>query len=147
MSKRSNDGLALLSSNAMLQMAGRAGRRGIDDQGHVVVVQTPFEGAEDFCEVLFAGPEPLVSQFTTTYGMVLNLLAVRFLSLGGGVPYILTSSVYSCMLFLMMISMTAVYLFPNNTKHCTTRPQKDRLWVIYTRADVTETRPICVMFF
>uniref|UniRef100_A0A7I4APM1 Uncharacterized protein n=1 Tax=Physcomitrium patens TaxID=3218 RepID=A0A7I4APM1_PHYPA len=75
MSKRSNDGLALLSSNAMLQMAGRAGRRGIDDQGHVVVVQTPFEGAEDFCEVLFAGPEPLVSQFTTTYGMVLNLLA------------------------------------------------------------------------
>lgn len=76
LSKRGDDGHSLLTSNAMLQMAGRAGRRGIDTQGHVVVVQTPFEGAEEWCEVLLAGPEPLVSQFTTSYGMVLNLLAV-----------------------------------------------------------------------
>ncbi|KAG0628562.1 hypothetical protein M758_1G035800 [Ceratodon purpureus] len=75
MSKRGNDGHTLLSSNAMLQMAGRAGRRGIDNQGHVVVVQTAFEGAEDAVSCILAGPEPLVSQFTTTYGMVLNLLA------------------------------------------------------------------------
>jgi hypothetical protein len=58
-------------------MAGRAGRRGIDEQGHTVVVQTPFEGAEDCCKLLFAGSDPLVSQFTATYGMALNLLAVR----------------------------------------------------------------------
>lgn len=76
LSKRADDGHSLLTSNAMLQMAGRAGRRGIDIQGHVVVVQTPFEGAEECCEVLLAGPEPLVSRFTTSYGMVLNLLAV-----------------------------------------------------------------------
>jgi superfamily II RNA helicase len=78
MSKRGNDGQTLLSSNAMLQMAGRAGRRGIDDQGHVVIVQTSFEGAEDAVRCILTGPEPLVSQFTTTYGMVLNLLAVSF---------------------------------------------------------------------
>ena len=54
MSKRGNNEHVLLSSNAMLQMAGRAGRRGVDDQGHVVVVQTPFEGAEECCEVLLA---------------------------------------------------------------------------------------------
>ncbi|CAK9235184.1 unnamed protein product [Sphagnum troendelagicum] len=75
LSKRGDNGHALLSSNSMLQMAGRAGRRGIDKQGHVVVVQTPFEGAEDCCRLLFAGSDPLVSQFTATYGMALNLLA------------------------------------------------------------------------
>ncbi|KAJ7525182.1 hypothetical protein O6H91_17G040400 [Diphasiastrum complanatum] len=75
LSKKGDNGLKLLSANAMLQMAGRAGRRGIDNQGHVVVVQTPFEGAEECCKLLFAGSDPLVSQFTATYGMALNLLA------------------------------------------------------------------------
>nr|PNR55603.1 hypothetical protein PHYPA_006500 [Physcomitrium patens] len=75
LSKRGDNGHQLLSANSMLQMAGRAGRRGIDEQGHTVVVQTPFEGAEDCCKLLFAGPDPLVSQFTATYGMALNLLA------------------------------------------------------------------------
>lgn len=75
LSKRGDTGHSLLSSNAMLQMAGRAGRRGLDERGHVVVVQTPFEGAEEACKLLFAGPDPLVSQFTASYGMVLNLLS------------------------------------------------------------------------
>lgn len=75
LSKRGDSGHALLSSNAMLQMAGRAGRRGLDEEGHVVLVQTPFEGAEEGCKILFAGPDPLVSQFTASYGMVLNLLS------------------------------------------------------------------------
>ena len=77
LSKRGDTGHQLLSANSMLQMAGRAGRRGIDERGHTVVVQTPFEGAEDCCKLLFAGSDPLVSQFTATYGMALNLLAVR----------------------------------------------------------------------
>jgi len=77
LSKRGDNGHQLLSANSMLQMAGRAGRRGIDELGHTVVVQTPFEGAEDCCKLLFAGSDPLVSQFTATYGMALNLLAVR----------------------------------------------------------------------
>lgn len=75
LSKRGDTGHTLLSSNAMLQMAGRAGRRGLDERGHVVLVQTPFEGAEEGCKLLFAGPDPLVSQFTASYGMVLNLLS------------------------------------------------------------------------
>ena len=73
--KRSDSGRIQLSSNELLQMAGRAGRRGIDDKGHVVLVQTPYEGAEECSKVLFAALEPLVSQFTASYGMVLNLLA------------------------------------------------------------------------
>ncbi|EXB74741.1 DEAD-box ATP-dependent RNA helicase ISE2 [Morus notabilis] len=75
LSKRSENGRTRLSSNELLQMAGRAGRRGIDNKGHVVLIQTPYEGAEESCKILFAGLEPLVSQFTASYGMVLNLLA------------------------------------------------------------------------
>ncbi|TKY69772.1 DEAD-box ATP-dependent RNA helicase ISE2 [Spatholobus suberectus] len=75
LSKRGDSGRIPLSSNELLQMAGRAGRRGIDESGHVVLIQTPNEGAEEGCKVLFAGLEPLVSQFTASYGMVLNLLA------------------------------------------------------------------------
>ncbi|KAI3467444.1 hypothetical protein Pfo_024107 [Paulownia fortunei] len=75
LSKRTESGRTLLNSNELLQMAGRAGRRGIDKRGHVVLVQTPYEGAEECCKVLFSGLEPLVSQFTASYGMVLNLLA------------------------------------------------------------------------
>ncbi|KAK8967906.1 hypothetical protein KSP40_PGU005431 [Platanthera guangdongensis] len=75
LTKRSESGRAFLSSNELLQMAGRAGRRGIDEIGHVVLVQTPYEGAEESCEILFTGLEPVVSQFTASFGMVLNLLA------------------------------------------------------------------------
>ncbi|KAM6563046.1 hypothetical protein CsatB_023044 [Cannabis sativa] len=75
LNKRSDSGRVHLTPNELLQMAGRAGRRGIDKKGHVVLVQTPFEGAEECTKVLFSGLEPLVSQFTASYGMVLNLLA------------------------------------------------------------------------
>ncbi|KAG0482508.1 hypothetical protein HPP92_010592 [Vanilla planifolia] len=75
LNKRGESGRILLNTNELLQMAGRAGRRGIDEVGHVVLVQTPYEGAEESCEPLFAGLRPLVSQFSASYGMVLNLLA------------------------------------------------------------------------
>ncbi|XP_071696305.1 DExH-box ATP-dependent RNA helicase DExH15 chloroplastic [Rutidosis leptorrhynchoides] len=75
LSKRGESGRVNLSPNELLQMAGRAGRRGIDSKGHAVVVQNPYEGAEECCKILFDGLQPLVSQFTASYGMVLNLLA------------------------------------------------------------------------
>ncbi|XP_031124715.1 DExH-box ATP-dependent RNA helicase DExH15 chloroplastic [Ipomoea triloba] len=75
LSKRGDSGRVLLSSNELFQMAGRAGRRGIDELGHVVLVQTPYEGPEECCKLIFSGLQPLVSQFTASYGMVLNLLA------------------------------------------------------------------------
>ncbi|BAY17772.1 DSH domain-containing protein [Nostoc sp. HK-01] len=74
LSKRTDTGHRLLNASEFLQMAGRAGRRGMDKQGYVVTVQTPFEGAKEAAYLATSKADPLVSQFTPSYGMVLNLL-------------------------------------------------------------------------
>jgi len=79
LSKRTDSGHRLLNASEFLQMAGRAGRRGMDLQGHVVTVQTPFEGAKEAAYLATSKPDPLVSQFTPSYGMVLNLLQTHTL--------------------------------------------------------------------
>eukprot|EP00879_Flechtneria_rotunda_P015990 GHRR01016723.1.p1 GENE.GHRR01016723.1~~GHRR01016723.1.p1 ORF type:complete len:1310 (+),score=476.87 GHRR01016723.1:197-4126(+) len=75
LARRSDEGLQLLPHNELLQMAGRAGRRGYDTQGHCVLVQGRFEGADAAHTIITTGPEPLQSQFTTSYSLVLNLLS------------------------------------------------------------------------
>jgi superfamily II RNA helicase len=55
-------------------MSGRAGRRGMDPLGHVVVVADPFRPAWEAAALAMAPPDPLISRFTPTYGMVLSLL-------------------------------------------------------------------------
>jgi superfamily II RNA helicase len=79
LSKRTDTGHRLLNASEFLQMAGRAGRRGMDLQGHVVTVQTPFEGSKEAAYLATSKPDPLVSQFTPSYGMVLNLLQTHTL--------------------------------------------------------------------
>ncbi len=74
LSKRTEEGHRLLFSSEFLQMSGRAGRRGKDSQGYVVTLQTRFEGAKEASNLAISKPDPLVSQFTPSYGMVLNLL-------------------------------------------------------------------------
>ncbi|AFY42721.1 RNA helicase [Nostoc sp. PCC 7107] len=74
LSKRTDTGHRLLNASEFLQMAGRAGRRGMDKQGYVVTVQTPFEGSKEAAYLATSKADPLVSQFTPSYGMVLNLL-------------------------------------------------------------------------
>ncbi|BAZ31686.1 DSH domain-containing protein [Cylindrospermum sp. NIES-4074] len=79
LSKRTDNGHRLLKASEFLQMSGRAGRRGMDLQGHVVAVQTPFEGAKEAAYLATSEADPLVSQFTPSYGMVLNLLQTHTL--------------------------------------------------------------------
>ena len=47
LSKRGDSGPRALTSNEFMQMAGRAGRRGFDTVGHVVCMQSNFEGPEE----------------------------------------------------------------------------------------------------
>lgn len=77
LSKRTDDGHRLLHASEFLQMSGRAGRRGMDVEGHVVTVESPFEGAKEASQLALSPPDPLVSQFTPSYGMVLNLLQIH----------------------------------------------------------------------
>ena len=74
LSKRTDAGHAMLTPSEFLQIAGRAGRRGKDDVGYVVTIQSPFEGAKEAAYLATSEAEPLRSRFTPSYGMVLNLL-------------------------------------------------------------------------
>ncbi|MFM8543806.1 MAG: helicase-related protein, partial [Vulcanococcus sp.] len=74
LSKRTERGHRPRLGCEFLQMAGRAGRRGLDSQGYVVTVQSRFEGVREAGQLATAPADPLVSQFTPSYGMVLNLL-------------------------------------------------------------------------
>jgi superfamily II RNA helicase len=80
LSKRTDGGHSMLSPSEFLQISGRAGRRGKDKVGHVVTLQTPFEGAKEAAFLATSTAEPLRSWFTPSYGMVLNLLQKYSLS-------------------------------------------------------------------
>jgi superfamily II RNA helicase len=79
LSKRTDEGHRLLTPSEFLQMAGRAGRRGMDTIGNVLTLQTPYEGLREAGYLATSPADPLVSQFTPSYGMVLNLLQTHSL--------------------------------------------------------------------
>jgi len=73
-SKRTDTGHRMLSANEFLQMSGRAGRRGMDEIGYVVVIGTPFQTPDEVATLVKSDANPLESKFSPCYSMVLNLL-------------------------------------------------------------------------
>ncbi len=73
-SKRTDSGHRILTPSEFLQMSGRAGRRGMDEIGYVVIVGTPFQTPEEVAELVLSDANPLESKFSPSYSMVLNLL-------------------------------------------------------------------------
>ncbi len=73
-SKRSDEGHRTLNANEFLQMSGRAGRRGMDEVGHVITVASPYESPEEIALLASSASNQLESKFAPGYSMVLNLL-------------------------------------------------------------------------
>ncbi len=71
---RGNDGWRPLHASELQQMTGRAGRRGKDKVGFVVLVPGQFQNPKKLAELLKAKPDPLESRFRATYTSLLNLL-------------------------------------------------------------------------
>ncbi|OUC45900.1 helicase protein, partial [Trichinella nativa] len=66
-----------LSSGEYIQMSGRAGRRGLDKRGVVILVLESSIGADIAKNIIKGDADPLNSEFRLTYNMVLNLFRVE----------------------------------------------------------------------
>lgn len=86
--KHDGTGLRNLAPGEFTQMAGRAGRRGLDKMGMVIVMayNEPIQSAS-FKEVTLGVPTKLQSQFRLTYNMILNLLRIEALKVEEMIKY------------------------------------------------------------
>ena len=71
---RGNDGWRSLQASELQQMTGRAGRRGKDNVGFVVLAPSNFQNPPRIAQLLKSPPDALQSQFRATYTSLLNLL-------------------------------------------------------------------------
>jgi superfamily II RNA helicase len=72
--KYSDDGRQFLTSAEYAQMTGRAGRRGLDDEGHAIVCFASDLALHDVGRVALAPPADLHSSFRPTYNFTANLI-------------------------------------------------------------------------
>ncbi len=73
-SKYSDAGRKFLTSGEFSQMTGRAGRRGLDDEGHAIVCFANEVALHDVGRVALAAPSDLHSSFRPTYNFTANLI-------------------------------------------------------------------------
>jgi superfamily II RNA helicase len=71
---RGNDGWRPLQASELQQMTGRAGRRGKDNVGFVVLAPSNFQNPPKIAQLLKSPPDELQSKFRATYTSLLNLL-------------------------------------------------------------------------
>ena len=76
LTKFDGDGERYLMPHEYTQMAGRAGRRGIDNIGYVVHCNNLFSlpSLGEYKTILGGVPQKLISKFRISYGLILNLI-------------------------------------------------------------------------
>ena len=67
----------VLTPGQFTQLTGRAGRRGMDTEGHALVLWSPFVTFETVSRLVSSTEFPLRSAFRPTYNMVANLMDGR----------------------------------------------------------------------
>jgi superfamily II RNA helicase len=73
--KYGGSGRATLTSGEYLQLTGRAGRRGLDEEGHAVVAWSSETTFAEAARVASAPPPDLRSAFRPTYNLAVNLVS------------------------------------------------------------------------
>jgi superfamily II RNA helicase len=73
--KYGGSGRAMLTSGEYLQLTGRAGRRGLDEEGHAVVAWSNEVAFAEAARVASAPPPDLRSAFRPTYNLAVNLVS------------------------------------------------------------------------
>ena len=74
--KRTDVGFRQLTLNELIQMAGRAGRRGIDPEGKCLVGLAAPEAEEEVRQLLRGEPEPIQSRFRVGYSSAALLVDI-----------------------------------------------------------------------
>jgi superfamily II RNA helicase len=75
--KRVNSEIVKLKTSQLLQMAGRAGRRGKDVEGTVVVMRNRFEDSRMGHKILTSPIDDIKSHFKASYSLTIKLLETR----------------------------------------------------------------------
>lgn len=75
--KRISSETVRLKTSQLLQMAGRAGRRGLDTEGTVVIVRNRFEDATMGHKILTSPIDGIKSHFKTSYALTVKLLQTK----------------------------------------------------------------------
>lgn len=74
LSKFTGEHHQFLSASQFTQLTGRAGRRGLDDKGHAVMLWSPFVTIEQMAGLASSRSFRLTSSFRPTYNMAVNLV-------------------------------------------------------------------------
>ena len=74
MTKYGGSGRSMLTSGEFAQMTGRAGRRGLDAEGHAVILYGPETPLSEVARIAVAPPPDLHSSFRPTYNLACSLV-------------------------------------------------------------------------
>ncbi|KRZ91957.1 Superkiller viralicidic activity 2-like 2 [Trichinella sp. T8] len=103
-----------LSSGEYIQMSGRAGRRGLDKRGVVILVLESSIGADIAKNIIKGDADPLNSEFRLTYNMVLNLFRVE----GINPEFMLERSFFQFQKYSTMPALYEIYPFMYSALKC-----------------------------